>query len=136
MGSLKVNLKLDASGPLANGGMAKAADKWTENTSQALADEAVRMLKAFPMDKSGRSKGGFAANLNPVRKSLNTMVIHGPTVRGVTWAPWLEGITDRNRSTKFRGYHLFRKTAAALNRIAPDIGQKELDKLLGETGSG
>lgn len=129
-GSLKIYLKFDVSGPLADGAAQKLVDTWTETTTQALADAGVAMLRAFPMDKSGRAKGGFQENLRTVRKSLNEVQVPGPMIKGTTWAPWLEGTSQRNQGSKFKGYHLFRKTRTALQAQAPVIGQAQLDKLM------
>lgn len=133
-GVLKISLKFDASGPLADGAAQKAVDAWTENTSQALADVGVEMLRAFPMNKSGRAKGGFRQELNAVRKSPSLVTVAGPMIAGKTWTPWLEGTSTRNEGSKFKGYHLFRKTRLALSKVAPAIGQAELDKLMPAIG--
>jgi hypothetical protein len=55
-------------------------------------------------------------------------------ITGVTWAPWLEGKSKRNESTGFGGYHLFRKTAAALRKRAIDVLQHRLDEFIGRMG--
>jgi hypothetical protein len=134
MGTLKIKLDCQVSGPLGDGTAIKAAEQWAERTSQALADEGVAMLRAFPMDKTGRARGGFQGALKTVRRSPTEVRIPGPQQRGVAWSPWLEGGSKRNSSTGFKGYHLFRKTRLALSKEAPQIGQKELDKLMAEMG--
>lgn len=133
-GVLKISLKFDVSGPLADGTAGKLVDTWAENTTQALGELAVEMLRAFPMDKSGRAKGGFQQNLHATRKSLNEVRVAGPNIKGVAWSPWLEGTSQRNQGSKFRGYHLFRKTRLALQKQAPAIGQAELDKVIAGMG--
>lgn len=133
-GSLKISLKFDASGPLTDGAAQKAVDDWTVNTSQALGDKGAEMLRAFPMNKSGRAKGGFQQNITPVRKSPAEVTVAGPMIKGTSWAPWLEGTSQRNQGSKFHGYHLFRTTRLALSKIAPAIGQAELDKLMPAIG--
>ena len=55
-------------------------------------------------------------------------------IRGVTWAPWLEGKSKRNSSTKFKGYGLFRKTAADLQSAPRWSAQEELDKIMPRLG--
>lgn len=134
MSTLKVTVDCMVTGPLADGRAIDAAEKWAERTSQALGDEAVRMLRDFPMNKSGRARGGFEGALRVERRSPSETRVAGPQERGVAWAPWLEGTSKRNESTKFRGYHLFAKTRAELEKKAQEIGQKQLDELLGEMG--
>ena len=133
-GSLKITLKLDVSGPLADGRAERAVETWQERTTQALADEAVEMLGAFPMDKSGRSHGGFRENLHPVRQTRAAVTVPGPMIEGVTWAPWLEGTSKRNASTGFRGYHLFRTTRRDLDQRAAGTGERVLRDVISEMG--
>lgn len=131
---LKIRVDCRVDGPLANGEAEKAAQEWAENTTQRIADEGVKILGGWPMDKTGRARGGFQDELKTVRVSPTSTRIPGPTDRGVTFAPWLEGSSKRNTSTKFSGYHLFRKTRTQLNKLATGIAQEELDKVLPRMG--
>lgn len=130
MGSLKVRADCRVSGPLADGRADKAAEDWARNTSQVLGDKAVELLRAFPMDKTGRARGGFQEALKAVRKSPTTVVVRGPMIRGVAWSAWLEGTSSRNSSTGFKGYRLFRKTRLQLDKMAPEVAKTELAKVL------
>ena len=132
-GSMRVKAEVQVQGPLADGRAADAMDKWAERTAKALGDEGVERLRAFRMDKTGRAHGGFQANLHlivagPVAR------IPGPNIKGVVWTPWLEGTSKRNESTGFKGYHLFRKTRLVLQKRAPEVGQRELDRIMPEIG--
>lgn len=132
-GALKITAKLDVSGPLADGSAGKVVEDWQRNTAAALGDEGLTLLRAVKMDRTGRARGGFQENLKVIQKGV-TAVIPGPMIRGVTWAPWLEGVSKRNESMEFRGYRPFRKTRTALNKRATEIGQRELDKLMSGIG--
>ena len=132
--TLKVTAELDISGPLSDGRYARALEEWQDNTAQALAGKGVDLLRAFPMNKTGRAHGDFENSLHTVRRSLGAVEIPGPAERGVTWAPWLEGTSKRNEGNSFKGYHLFRKTRQDLNRQAEDVGQRELEKVLPQIG--
>lgn len=134
MGTLRVRVDCRVEGPLSNGDADKAAEQWATNTTQALADKGVELLRAFPMNKSGRAHGGFENALKVVRNSPTQTRIPGPQDRGVAWASWLEGTSKRNSSTKFGGYGLFRKTRLQLQKMAPDIAQAELEKVLPRMG--
>jgi hypothetical protein len=134
MGSLKIKIDCRTEGPLANGEAEKAAQEWAENTTQAVADKGAELLREFPMDKTGRASGGFQRELQPVRKSPTQVNIAGRRVEGVTWGPWLEGTSKRNEGNGFKGYHLFRATRRELNKLAPDIAQDELKKVLPRMG--
>jgi hypothetical protein len=132
-GRMEVIASVSATGPLADGMAETAVREWLAATVGAIADEGVRMLRDFPMDKTGRATGAFAANLHVMRRGLDA-VIPGPMISGVTWGPWLEGVSKRNRSTRFRGYHLFRQTRDRLQEKAPGIAEEELAKYIDAMG--
>jgi hypothetical protein len=134
-GVMRIEMQASVVGPLSNGEAVKALSDWSESVAAALGKEGVDLLRAFPMDKTGRAHGGFQSNLNVVQQG-STARIKGPMISGVTWSPWLEGTSRRNSSTRFKGYHLFRKTRQELQRRAPEIGQRELDKIMPRLGGG
>jgi hypothetical protein len=133
-GSLKVRVSCRPTGPLENGDAEKAAEEWATNTTQVLADKGVELLGSFAMDKTGRGRGGFKGALKVTRVSPTEARIPGPQEKGVAWSPWLEGTTKRNDTTHFRGYGLFAKTRLQLQKMAPDIAQEELQKVLPRMG--
>lgn len=52
----------------------------------------------------------------------------------VIYGPWLEGVSERNRNTRFKGYALFRKAAQLLGTDAHLVAQRVLPlylKMLG-----
>jgi hypothetical protein len=132
-GSLSVEARVGVTGPLADGKAAGILDRYAQDVEQAIGNRAVELLGAFPMNKTGRGRGGFRANLHTMRQERG-VVIRGPMIEGVTWAPWLEGTSKRNRSTGFGGYHLFRKTRGQLDREAAQIAQRELQPYLEQLG--
>lgn len=80
------------------------------------------------MQRGGDVAAGFASDVTPA-------VVHD---RGVIYGWWLEGIGSRNHPvTRFRGYHTFSETAAALNGggavvIAEATLKRYLPRLRGE----
>jgi len=132
-GSFKIEVQADVTGPIADGTADSALQEWARNTAKALGDEGVKLLREFPMNKTGRARGGFQANLKVLQNGPEAR-IPAPMITGVTWGPWLEGTSKRNESTRFKGYHLFRKTRQELQRRAPEIGQAELDKVMPRLG--
>lgn len=43
---------------------------------------------------------------------------------GPVYGPWLEGVGSRNNTTRFKGYHAFRKAADALDRRVEEMGDR------------
>src|ERR1044071_1485950 len=121
-GVLKITASAVITGPIGDGTAIEACEEWAEQVTEKLGERGVELLREFPMNKTGRARGGFQEALHTVRRNRSTVVIPGPMDRGVTWAPWLEGTSSRNRSTTFKGYHLFRQTRQQLEDEAPETG--------------
>jgi len=133
-GVLKIKVDAIIEGPLADGTASKVTTEWAEKVTQKLGDLAVGRLKELTPHKTGRGDGAFERELTPVRKSPTQVSVTGPQERGVTWAPWLEGSSKRNESTKYPGIHMFRTTRRELDKQAAEVGQKVLDELMPEIG--
>jgi hypothetical protein len=55
----------------------------------------------------GGSTGHYRRSISTELKQLNALITDG----GVIYGPWLEGISSRNTSTRFKGYSSFRRAA-------------------------
>ena len=42
----------------------------------------------------------------------------------VVYGPWLEGVSRRNETTRFKGYHMFRRAGEQLQRTARETLQR------------
>mgnify|MGYP001615884840 CR=1 FL=1 len=61
------------------------------------------------------------------RQRHDRVIVHD---RGVVYGPWLEGVSSRNLSTKFKGYHSFRRAANGLVDKVEDLIKPHLVRLL------
>lgn len=65
-----------------------------------------------------------------VQRVGETAVIHD---RGVVYGPWLEGVSSRNATTRFKGYAAFRNAAQTANarasRLADSVVQRHMREL-------
>lgn len=132
MGSFGVRATVKLTGPLADGSAPQIVHTWLDGVKQDIAGEGVRMLRAVKMDKTGRATGHYQAELQATTVSYNDVKLHSAAIYG----PWLEGVSERNRSTRFKGYHLWRQTAQELDRLAPQIAEKRMPELVRELGGG
>ena len=77
----------------------------------------------------GKSTGNYRRNiqskLTPGRQALITD-------GGVVYGPWLEGVSSRNATTRFKGYASFRKTKDYLVGAMPDIARRVISRLVGK----
>tara|TARA_Y100000310_G_scaffold326348_1_gene391137 strand:+ start:1845 stop:2279 length:435 start_codon:yes stop_codon:yes gene_type:complete len=67
--------------------------------------------------KGKASKGHYRRNLSGVARGGQGRISDG----GVEYGPWLEGTGSRNLTTRFKGYHSFRKVGQWLDRHAKKV---------------
>jgi hypothetical protein len=53
---------------------------------------------------------------------------------GMIYGPWLEGLSQRNQSTRFKGYFTFRKTGQDMQKEAPKILSKNIKRFIKKVG--
>ncbi len=134
MGTLKVTVTLTKHGPLLDGAAPEIINRWLDGVKQDIADEGLQNLRTFVMDKTGRATGHYQADITTSRVSYNDVKISNPAASGYAYGPWLEGVSKRNRSTRFKGYRLWRKTKVLLDERAPVIAEAKLPELIKELG--
>lgn len=118
------------SGPILDGQAADAVrgflDDATREVGRVGADDVglqlIRVLK--------NPTGFYESNIRWER-AQDDMVVHD---NKVVYGPWLEGVSSRNQTTRFRGYHTFRLVAQALRRKAPQIAERVLRRYMGRLG--
>ena len=130
MAAMSVKAYVRVEGPLADGSAEPIIRDWMVNVRQDIAEEGLRQLRSFQMDKTGRATGHYQSQMQASNLSSSDIRIHNPVVYG----PWLEGTSKRNRSTRFRGYGLWRKTAQRLQEDAPGIAEKRMPELTARLG--
>jgi hypothetical protein len=134
-GSLKATAYVDCKGPIFDGTAEETITEMRREITEQGAQWARDELAGYPMDKTGRATGAFARNLKVLERNVGFSV-PGPTIRGVTWSPWLQGASRRNRSSRFKGYRLFSRVRQALadgklQVIANKVSGRYVDRLGG-----
>lgn len=126
------------SGPLFSGEAASAAADFANSLAGEVADIAKTwiMLDTERMDKSGRGGTGAAAGGVQLTGGGGRYTITGGIREGVYAWPWLEGTSKRNESTKFRGYHTFRRTRLRLRKQISPLAEMRLAAYIDRMGGG
>ena len=130
MGNFAVQVHVQPLGPLADGSAPATVHAWADEVKRDIAAEGVNRLRGFQMNKSGRATGRYQSELQTSNLAYNDIRISDPVVYG----PWLEGSSNRNRSTRFKGYKLWRKTAQVLLDDAGKIAEKRMPELVKRLG--
>jgi hypothetical protein len=73
-----------------------------------------------------QSKGHYRRSVSTEFGHLNALISDG----GVVYGPWLEGISTRNQTTRFKGYASFRRTGDWLNGKARGVLKAYVDRFV------
>lgn len=92
--------------------LAKRLKKVESNLEKDLAQDAVNNVRKVIRSRAKNPTGRYERAITSTRVSDSVKVHDG----GIVYGPWLEGVSSRNSSTSFKGYHQF------------EIGTKELRK--------
>jgi hypothetical protein len=136
MGVFTVRAVVKVSGPIFDGVADHVVEKVLHETNKDLGEigrDWIR-IEAEGFDRSGRGGTGRASAGVLLTERPGGYRIFGEMNSGQVWWPWLEGSTSRNRTTRFKGYHTFSKTAKRLDQIAADTLEKHLRAHLSEIG--
>lgn len=128
--------KVILSGPLFDGEAAKAAEEFTSALAAEIAAIGQTWIKveASSFDKSGRGGTGAAAEGVELVGRGRDWVIRGGIRAGAYSWPWLEGTSQRNVSTGFKGYKTFSRTRARMRKQVTPYAQEELGKFIAAMG--
>lgn len=79
------------------------------------------------------------ASVGNARRNLNAFV-RGAFGRldlgNLVYGPWLEGTSNRNQTTRFKGYFMFRRTAQWLRRKAKRVARKHVERMVRQLNGG
>lgn len=119
-------------GPLYDGGASKAVSAFLDDASREVAELGVNEIQSRLGQVLEHPTGRYRGQVTTDRASgeANWSI----TDHGVIYGPWLEGTGSRNKTTRFKGYSVFRKTRQWLEGQAVDIAESKLGRYLGEMG--
>ena len=108
-------------------GQLRSGHGWiTGNYARSIVGEVgVAIGRGKPAKKvSGAYKSSSVSDIP--RDSMHAVIYDS----GVVYGPWLEGVGTRNQTTRFRGYHMFRRARTQLNSTARQRAEKHLRRHL------
>ena len=100
--------------------------------------ERARPRNQFPgmfltMAEAGPGKhstGHYRRSISTEVKNLTGIIHDG----GVVYGPWLEGISSRNQSTRFKGYGIFRKARQYIGNQAQRVIDRHVRRTVRKLG--
>lgn len=94
---------------------------------EAVAQEAVDLVHIH-LDRVLQNPTGYYRSKVAHNLVSRTEMVHDS---GVIYGGWLEGVSSRNITTRFKGYHTFRLVAQDIRKIAPEIARRVLPPYIG-----
>ena len=85
-------------------------------------------LSVSEAGKNQASTGNYRRNVHGVASHLHGRITDG----GVIYGPWLEGVSSRNVTTRFRGYSSFRRVGQSLQEDAHDVAERHIERAVKE----
>jgi hypothetical protein len=114
------------SGPLFTGRTGTQIDRAVELAERELAAQAYAEVMTN-LDRSIKHPTPYYETQITVNQRGRERVVHD---RGIVYGPWLEGTSERNRSTRFKGYASFRRARQTLAGKARAIVEASLRRSL------
>lgn len=136
---MDVKIKVDNTGPLFTARAGNQLRDLLEGSIRELVQEGETFLNntlkprpsgvylSFEQAQPGQaSTGNYRRNLSTQINSLNAVISDG----GVVYGPWLEGVSSRNATTRFKGYSAFRRAGFHIQKKSKRIAEKYVKRFV------
>lgn len=98
--------------------------RYTEDFSQEAAEWTEKRVKRIFHEDFRHPTGYYEERVTTHRLVTGAYEVWDHGERGPAYGPWLEGIGSRNLTSRFRGYHAFRRAEAALRQYIDQLGDR------------
>lgn len=120
-----IALDVEVSGPLWDGRLERAIAQGLDEAQVEVARQGVGDVRAELAHVLRHPTGHYASQIQ-VSRAVGTRVTDG----GIVYGPWLAGVSERNRSTRFKGYAHWRRAVQRLRGEAHNIAQRVINEHL------
>jgi|SRR3989304_1423301 len=132
MPQFRVNVKVETKGAIFNASKTQAAGRrLIVDINEAIAQEGVNRVLAR-LQRVLKNPSGYYQSQIAVQKR---QIYRGYWDNNAIYGGWLEGVSSRNRTTRFKGYRTFRMVKQTLDRDAVSIAKPLVDKYIREMNS-
>lgn len=128
---LKLKIHYEAHGPILDGSANRLLDNAMPMMERRIAQEGLRMIHQRLGHVLKHPTGYYESRVMIDNSSASPMV----TDSGVIYGPWLEGVSRRNTTTRFKGYHTFRMVAQELDSKKLIFAEMVLDPVFAQIGA-
>lgn len=119
--------EVNISGPLFDGRARRVTHAMAEDIGDEIAQEGVDGVRDIVSGSARHHTGNYNRHVQTDRSAGDRTV----TDSGIVYGPWLEGISRRNASTRFKGFAAFRRTGQRLQQRAVAIAEPVVARRIG-----
>lgn len=120
---LQIRTGLDIRGPIFDSRANRAFSDFADELEEEAADWALDHIKGT-FHASFKNPTDFYESNVRIRSTSGGPEIWDGGHGGPVYGPWLEGVGSRNNTTRFKGYHAFRKATQALEQRIEGMGDR------------
>jgi len=121
-----MTITVNLSGPFFDGRAAHAIHEFLDDATYQIAGQALAEVHLI-LDRSIKHPTPYYETQVTSERAGQDMVVHD---RGIVYGPWLEGVSQRNQTTRFKGYAAFRKATQEMETKAEPIAERILQRHL------
>lgn len=121
---------IEARGPLFDGRAEKAAADAAADMEKSVATLGASMIRSV-MDRTFKKQTPYYRLKNVATPTFPGWKIHD---QKVIYGYWLEGIGSRNKTTRFKGYAIYRRTIVRIRAMAKVVAPSVLARYMGRMG--
>lgn len=116
-------------GPILDGQAQALVERFIESAVADLSSVVIEKVQDRLNRKIQVPTPYYETQITMERLDFNEIVVHD---RGIIYGAWLEGVSRRNRRTRFKGYQAFRRAHDSVDGRKEVIIRDSLDILLRE----
>lgn len=120
---LRIRTRTRYSGPLFDFRARRVFNDFREELEEEAAEWTLDHIKGTFHTHFKNPTGYYESNVR-IRNTSSGPEVWDGGLGGPVYGPWLEGVGSRNNTTRFKGYHAFRKAASALDRRIDEMGDR------------
>lgn len=113
--------RIQYSGPIFDNRAEAAFDDFEDELEEEAAEWTLDHIKST-FHRSFKHPTGYYESHVRIRNTGGGPEVWDGGFAGPVYGPWLEGVGSRNNTTRFKGYHAFRKAAMALDARIEEMG--------------
>lgn len=124
--NISADYTVTKTGPLFNGSIHSHMKRGLRAIEDEIGEKGVELIRQRLDEVLVNPTGYYSSRVTSERRKDQVVL----TDSDVVYGPWLEGVSERNTTTKFKGYHTFERSMKELDAKVPEIVDRALERFL------